>query len=475
MVSIAHCDRLLVCSYFLYLLHRRSSPNPIQAENDYAPMMTQRQTIGSSEVRVVTFDLDNTLWNTGATIAAANDALAAFMEHKHGITTLQQDPNYKRVEVIMGDLFQANKERYCPAMMMNSSSSSSSDITTTTSSKKMAPVLLTLLRKDAIQYQLQAHNKNGDCSEEDFITWAEEAFAEWMRARHDAIPMHLASSVYPCLEEIASLRTSSGHALVIGAITDGNSDPRLIEGLSSYFDFCVNAEQVGIGKPDKRVYLRAAAEVVRHPSLSDFLLSQSIVINDDDDATETDHDKLEEILGPWWVHIGDDFTKDVVAAKSLNMRSIWARELVMEKFIEENNTNSQSEARFNRSVEDLVKEVSKMQVIKMPVGADDYLSASLLNEFADAVVDRFADLGKVLSAWHEEGRAKASDSPVDRNDNMNILRGVRGRADPDMKAIWPDKEEMPAADTSGNKFCLFCGGQLPAFARFCSGCGEKQP
>ena len=39
---------------------------------------------GSSEVRVVSFDLDNTVWKTGPTIQAANDVLASFLE-KQGI------------------------------------------------------------------------------------------------------------------------------------------------------------------------------------------------------------------------------------------------------------------------------------------------------------------------------------------------------------------------------------------------------
>jgi FMN phosphatase YigB (HAD superfamily) len=33
-------------------------------------------------------------------------------------------------------------------------------------------------------------------------------------------------------------------------------------------------------------------------------------------------------VGPWWVHIGDDFFKDIVAAKESQMRTVWARELI---------------------------------------------------------------------------------------------------------------------------------------------------
>ena len=62
---------------------------------------TDIASMAQSEVRVVSFDLDNTLWNTTATISAANDALASFLD-KHEI--LQP----KRVELVMGDLFKAS-------------------------------------------------------------------------------------------------------------------------------------------------------------------------------------------------------------------------------------------------------------------------------------------------------------------------------------------------------------------------------
>jgi len=103
-----------------------------------------------SPVRVITFDLDNTLWNTGATISAANDAVAQYLNDSH----IQQS---KRTEVIMGELFQASKAKYCPLDGVDGKS----------------PVLLTQLRKDALA-QILIHD-NG-YSEEDAKTFAEQAF-----------------------------------------------------------------------------------------------------------------------------------------------------------------------------------------------------------------------------------------------------------------------------------------------------------
>ena len=156
----------------------------------------------ATEVRVITFDLDNCLWRTGDTISAANDALAKFLDERNVTQPI-------RVENIMGELFRESKEKYSP-------------------NGGKAPVLLTKLRKDAIQRVLEEHN---DYSEEKAKELADEAFEVWTKTRHDVIPSHFASSVVSCLEEIRSMPTSSGQPVLIGAVTDGNSDPRNVNGL----------------------------------------------------------------------------------------------------------------------------------------------------------------------------------------------------------------------------------------------------
>jgi FMN hydrolase / 5-amino-6-(5-phospho-D-ribitylamino)uracil phosphatase len=88
-------------------------------------------------IRVITFDLDNTLWNTSATIAAANEALAVFL-NDNGIV------QSKRTETLMGELFQQDKLKYCPLAV--------------TEQELGSPVLLTNLRKDALQWILLHDN-----------------------------------------------------------------------------------------------------------------------------------------------------------------------------------------------------------------------------------------------------------------------------------------------------------------------------
>lgn len=162
---------------------------------------------------------------------------------------------------------------------------------------------------------------------------------------------------------------------------------------------------VGVAKPDKRVYFEAFRRVIsQHPSLFKDVTKGVAV-----DGYENESDNIEEMIGPYWVHIGDDFVKDVVAAKTLGMRSIWATELIQEKLQKQQRQKEQaeitnSEKTKKKNVEEFVQEVSEMKVIEMPVGADNYLADSIQREFVDAVVDDFADLVSTLSEWHEEGK-----------------------------------------------------------------------
>lgn len=318
-----------------------------------------------SQVRIVSFDLDNTVWKTYGCIDAANDALAKFLdEHK-----IQQP---KRVEVLMKELFQANKSRYSPVLGLNATHATK----------------LTLLRVDAIQTVLEEAN---GYSTEDARTFAQRAFDIWATARHDAIPDNLATNVIDCLESISKLETSEGHPVLIGAITDGNSDPRRVGMLEKYFDFCVNAEQVGVSKPDRRVYLEAVRQVQSHPSMANILQN----LPEDEDDIE---------IGPYWVHVGDDFVKDIVAAKDLKMRTVWATQLVKEKLKPQCESPTRKvEGRNSDTMKEFMERVSEKPIIQMSIGADDYLMDAFTDEFVDAITEEFHHLSDVVERWHKEG------------------------------------------------------------------------
>lgn len=314
-----------------------------------------------SEVAIVSFDLDNTLWKTHGCISEANDALAAFLdEHK-----IKQPI---RVEKVMGELFLANKTKYSPIIGERAASAT----------------LLTLLRTDAIRQVLEDHN---EYSVDDAIAFAEKAFEVWTAARHDAIPDNLVPGAVECLEEISNMKTSQGHPVLIGAVTDGNSDPRRVKMLEKYFDFCVNAESVGVSKPDKRVYLEAIRQVASHPVCRDLL------------TVESEDEDLE--VGPYWVHVGDDFVKDIVPAKELKMRTVWATELIRDKLQDKLKPEEpDSHPPDDSDVGDFLKQISDKRVVEMSIGADDYLAESFATEFVDAVAEEFQHLSVVLTEWH---------------------------------------------------------------------------
>eukprot|EP00957_Ditylum_brightwellii_P006641 504221-Ditylum_brightwellii.AAC.1 len=156
----------------------------------------------------------------------------------------------------MGDLFQANKVQYAPGVV------DEKDI--------KGPTLLTQLRIDAVFSLLVQYN---EMQEEEAQKVAQEAFEVWTQARHDAIPTHAVPNLLSTLNQLRSIQYKSdssstdSYPVVIGAITD------------------VNAERVGISKPDRRLYEAAVAEVSTLALLGDGNEKELMV---------------EDGVGPWW-------------------------------------------------------------------------------------------------------------------------------------------------------------------------------
>lgn len=291
-------------------------------------------------------------------------------------------------------------------------------------------------------------------------------------------------------DRIANLRNESPYPMLVGAVTDGNSDPRNIPALKDYFDFCINAESVGVGKPDKRVYLKAIEYVVAHPSVQDIMDEERLANGAD----------VEDLVGPWyvrtgarlgsttlfgimyllsdvtlcrWIHVGDDFTKDIVAGKSLNMRTVWARELVKKKLevaTSEKKTNDNGKGKLSPEKEllEFQKKVSEEPVVKMGIGSEDYLMESIQGEYADSIIDSFGELAGVLQKWHNES-LQASNAEVDGGEGTEEKTVVD--AEPVSSIAHDDEDDI----ISKSKFCVFCGAKVPYVAIHCSSCGKKQP
>ena len=294
-------------------------------------------------IRVVSFDLDNTLWCTLSTLTAAQHATQAFFEARHIAFP-------RTSESVMKELFQANRARYAPLLGANAT----------------CPSQMSELRIDSWTHLLQHYHGYTAADARQLATEALQVQAD---ARHDAIPHHLAASgVVQTLERIRKVLPH----VRLGAITDGNADPTRVPELSSYFDFVIQAETVGCTKPDCRIYTHAIQQV---QSLSNEASSDG---------------NSEPIRGAeGWVHIGDDFVKDIVGAHEAGMATIWCRELIHPEKLQ------------NKPTTTLGKDISSGWGC-----GSDHLGVESQSVRADAVVDSFADIVDILERWHKQSHPR---------------------------------------------------------------------
>jgi FMN phosphatase YigB (HAD superfamily) len=398
--------------------------------------------------------LDNTLWNTSATIDRANDILAQYIGEKiHNITSMDIVPNkppISRVEKVMGKLFASDKAKYAPIEGKDAK----------------APVLLTKLRKDAIQFVLNEylsnHDDNNTMDDTTIQCIIDTSFEVWMYSRHEAISQHMTPYTTDLMGQILSLKCHFHDRVIIGAITDGNSNPKLVPELSNIFDFYVNAEMVGVGKPDKRIYIQAVKEIFhKYPTAFTDLIPTKL-----DSMTD---DQFELLIGPWWVHIGDDFVKDIVASNNLKMRNIWMKELINPKKgkVTETGENKQSQPRY--SLNELIQVVNENKVVEMSIGADTYLADAIRNEFATAAVDQLRDVIKILQQWQNDAFSSTNNRSTTYESRMQ--QDIREASKEEKVALLNEQN----VDTKGDfKFCIACGTKLPIVAKFCSSCGQGQ-
>lgn len=470
--------------------------------------------VTASDIRIITFDLDNTLWKTGPTISHANKVLNEHMQ-SFGVEKL--------VEVEMGRLFEADKRLYAGGNFVEGDATIDNEkkneelasevvnvgqtddvsvvgknaddlvhIRAASGKKKVHPVYLTNLRKDAIRSLLNSSSPFNDSVL--LETEVDESFRLWKDARTHSITQNYADNVLSTLSKIqSSLIPAIEGKLYIGAITDGNSDPMSIPTIGEYFDFVIKAEDVGVSKPDGKVYKAAIAELMITLMRNGHSVEEFFFGKDGDDLfgfgsvaylkpsakswKDVDEKTLEafaDAVGPWWVHVGDDFFKDIVASKGFGMRSIWIRELISKKpnAVKTQKIQQMKIQKEKRTVNDMENEITKQNgVLKMAIGESEFLASSLHEEFSDAILDRFDGLSDLLLGWHEDGlkyqaatnsiTSTSFDSTVTTNVNNNTQEVT--------------SNEITADELDKTKFCLFCGQQLPPVAKFCSGCGEKQP
>ncbi|MGL4668705.1 MAG: HAD family hydrolase [Saezia sp.] len=134
---------------------------------------------------------------------------------------------------------------------------------------------LSFYRREAIRRLLKQHG--------DDETLAEEGFDVFFAARQN---VDIFADVIPALELL-----SARYPII--AITNGNANLEVI-GLWQFFKGFISAQQFGICKPDKAIFLEAA--------------------------------RILEIDAPSHIlHIGDDFKLDIQAAKQVGFQTAWIR------------------------------------------------------------------------------------------------------------------------------------------------------
>ncbi|UUY09665.1 HAD-IA family hydrolase [Pseudomonas sp. J452] len=182
-------------------------------------------------LRLITFDLDDTLWDVAPVMHGAEASLRDWLA--------AQAPRLGPVPI---EHLWAIRSRLLSA-------------------EPMLKHRLSELRRRILFHALE----DAGYAEAESRELAEQGFQVFLAARHR---VELFPEVHPTLERLA-LRFS------LGVITNGNADVRRL-GLADYFQFALCAEELGVGKPDPHPFQTAlqragvaAAQAVHigdHPS-----------------------------------------------------------------------------------------------------------------------------------------------------------------------------------------------------------------
>lgn len=163
-------------------------------------------------IRLITFDLDDTLWDVAPALESAETALREWLAR-----------NAPRLDGVPVEHLWAIRSRLLagePALKHRIS-------------ELRRRVLFTALQEAG--YAVPEARE-----------MAEQAFQTFLAARHE---VQIFPEVQPTLEVLAN-------RYILGVLTNGNADVRRL-GLADYFRFALCAEELGIGKPDPHPFREA--------------------------------------------------------------------------------------------------------------------------------------------------------------------------------------------------------------------------
>ena len=160
-------------------------------------------------IQLITFDLDDTLWDTAPVIVSAEAVLREWLtEHAPNLGAVPVEHLWS----IRGRVL-ANE----PSLKHR----------------------ISALRRRVLFHALEgAGYGHGEASD-----LADKSFEVFLHARHQ---LDIFPEVQPTLEALAN-------HYALGVVTNGNADVRRL-GLADYFKFALCAEDIGIAKPDARLF-----------------------------------------------------------------------------------------------------------------------------------------------------------------------------------------------------------------------------
>ena len=168
----------------------------------------------SSLIRLITFDLDDTLWDVRPALEAAEAAQWSYLNARFPSLALDATSPEQ-----IADLRRTLLEDK-PALMHH----------------------ISLFRQSFIERLLQHHGVPDGEAE----SAASEAFAAFLSQRHKVVLYANAHSVLNTL----------GRQFQLGALTNGNADVRKTQ-IGSCFDYAWRAEEFGVSKPDPALFYQA--------------------------------------------------------------------------------------------------------------------------------------------------------------------------------------------------------------------------
>jgi len=199
-------------------------------------------------IRLITFDLDNTLWDADPVLLYAEKILYEWLQDQH--PSISHDLSFKKMMHLKNKVLTLHPHLY----------------------GKVSTTRLQVLK----QFFL-----DGGYSLAESENQSQLAFAIFYQARQQVT---LFDGAISCLETLR-------HRYDLASLSNGNADPDII-GLSRFFQFSLNAEEVESPKPAPDIFLKALA-------LSGLKPNQVI-------------------------HIGDHLQEDIWAAQQVGIASIWA-------------------------------------------------------------------------------------------------------------------------------------------------------